>query len=55
MSTYGAVRASFNSLLGVSGDDIQTAYNMQGDWCAMTVWVGFRNAGALDNLADGMV
>lgn len=54
MSTYGAVRASFNSLLGVSGDDIQTAYNMQGDWCAMTVWVGFRNAGALDNLAGGL-
>ena len=54
MSTYGAVRASFNSLLGVSGDDIQTAYNMQGDWCAMTVWVGFRNATALDNLAGGL-
>lgn len=54
MSTYGTVRASFNSLLGVSGDDIQTAYNMQGDWCAMTVWVGFRNAGALDNLAGGL-
>ena len=54
MSTYGAVRASFNNLLGVSGDDIQTAYNMQGDWCAMTVWVGFRNAGALDNLAGGL-
>ena len=54
MSTYGAVRASFNSLLGVPDDDIQTAYNMQGDWCAMTVWVGFRNAGALDNLAGGL-
>ena len=54
MSTYGAVRASFNSLLGVSGDDIQNAYGMQGDWCAMTVFIGFRNAGALDNLADGM-
>ena len=54
MSRYDDVRASFHNLLGVSGNDVQNAYGMQGDWCMMTVWTAFRNAGALDYLADGM-
>ena len=54
MSKYQAVADSFRALVGTGGDDIQNAYGMQGDWCAMTVFIGFRNAGALDNLADGM-
>lgn len=54
MSKYQAVADSFRTLVGTGADDIQNAYGMQGDWCAMTVFIGFRNAGALDNLADGM-
>ena len=54
MSKYQAVADSFRSLVGTGAADIQNAYGMQGDWCAMTVWVGFRNAGALDNLAGGL-
>ena len=54
MSKYQAVADSFRALVGTGAADIQNAYGMQGDWCAMTVFTGFRNAGALDNLADGM-
>ena len=54
MSKYQAVADSFRALVGTGAADIQNAYGMQGDWCMMTVWIGFRNADALDNLADGM-
>ena len=53
MATRDNVIAAFNGLVGVSGDDIQAAYGMQGDWCAMTVWCGFKNAGALELLNGG--
>lgn len=54
MGKYSDVRASFQNLIGTNGSDIQNAYGMQGDWCMMTVWIAFRNADALDRLADGM-
>ena len=54
MSKYQSVADSFRALVGTGAADIQNAYGMQGDWCMMTVWIGFRNADALDNLADGM-
>lgn len=53
MATRDNVIAAFNGLVGVSGDDIQAAYGMQGDWCAMTVWYGFKQAGALELLNGG--
>lgn len=54
MSTKETVLDAFRGMLGASGTDVQAAYGMTGDWCAMTVYIGFRNAGALDDLAGGL-
>lgn len=52
-ATLEDVRGAFNGLLGAGRDDVQAAYGCEGDWCAMTIYVGFRNAGALDILNGG--
>lgn len=53
MNKQNDVRAAMHALVGTSGEDIQNAYGMQGDWCMMTIWVGFQNAGAPECLCGG--
>lgn len=53
MGKLDEVRAAFHDLIGVSGDAIQEEYGVWGDWCCMTVYLGFKHAGLLDLFNGG--
>lgn len=53
MANVNDVISAFKRLVGTSGTRIQSQYGMSGDWCAMTIWCGFQNAGASPNYLNG--
>lgn len=53
MTDKEKVLTAFQELVGTSGIRIQDDYGMDGDWCAMTIWKGFQNAGLPNLLLNG--